>query len=70
VDGIPQAPEIPVEKVKCQCNVNGCISSYNTRCVETYKICGYYTLANTLYYATLHCNRLNSIPPSHRTSTL
>jgi hypothetical protein len=49
MDGIPQAPEIPVEKVKCQCDVHSCMSNYNTRCVETYKICGYFTLANTLY---------------------
>ena len=70
MDGIPQAPEIPVEKVKCQCNAHGCMSSYNTRCVETYKICGYYTLADTLYYATLHCSRLSSTPASRRTSKL
>lgn len=38
MDGIPQAPEIPVKNVKCQCDGNSCMLSYNTRCVETYKI--------------------------------
>jgi len=38
MDGIPQAPEIPVENVKCQCDVDSCMSSYNAKCVEIYKI--------------------------------
>ena len=38
MDGVPQAPEIPVENVKCQCEVHGCMLSYNTKCVETYKM--------------------------------